>query len=336
MKIAVLGGGSWGSALANLIAQKGIDVSLWVRRSEVATCINTTQHNPDYLTHITMSELITATTNMGSCIAGADGVIFATPSMALRETAVMCKPYLDAATPVLILTKGIEAQTGFTMAEVIQDVCGVAQPIAVLSGPNHAEEVCTGSPSAAVIASYHQETATFFQQVCSRSSFRVYTSSDLIGVEICAAAKNIIALAVGMSYGLGLGENTAALIITRGLAEVARLSYALGADPQTCLGLAGVGDMIATCMSKHSRNRMFGEAFARGVNLEDYEKKRHMVVEGARAAYSVTKLAQLHEVEMPLCCMVRRLLAHEMSLEDASQQLMTRSVSTEFYGLTSG
>lgn len=333
MKIAVIGAGSWGTAMAHLIGQKGIDVKLWARRSEVASCINTTQHNPDYLSALTICPSVSATTNLSACVAGSDGVILATPSFAIRQTCTNLKPYLSHDTPLLVLTKGIEEGSGLTMAEVVQDVLGASCRLAVLSGPNHAEEVALARPSAAVIASYHDEVALHFQDICMRSHFRIYTSRDMVGVEICAAAKNVIAIAVGISYGLGLGENTAALIITRGLAEIARLSFVLGADPQTCMGLAGVGDMIATCMSKHSRNRMFGEAFARKMSLADYESKRHMVVEGARAAFSVTDLAHKHEVDMPLCQMVRRLLTNEITPDQAQDLLMSRSACKEFYGL---
>jgi glycerol-3-phosphate dehydrogenase (NAD(P)+) len=214
---------------------------------------------------------------------------------------------------------------------VLADELGAAERLAVLSGPNHAEEVARGILSATVVAAYEHDVACFFQELCSTPRFRVYTSSDVMGVQLCGAAKNVIAIAAGVASGLGYGDNTSAMLMTRGLAEISRLVEAASGQPQTCMGLAGMGDLIVTCTSVHSRNRSFGVALAQGQSLADYERSTHMVVEGAFACKAIPQLAERFGVEVPISCRVRDVVWHHSSLQDMITELMTRPAKPEFY-----
>jgi glycerol-3-phosphate dehydrogenase (NAD(P)+) len=231
---------------------------------------------------------------------------------------------------VITLSKGVELSTGMLGIEVLGEVLGAAGRLAVLSGPNHAEEVARGLPSATVIASRNHGTALFFQELFAAPYFRVYTSTDALGVQLCGAAKNIIAIATGMAAGKGFGDNTAALIMTRGLAEISRLVTSLGGEQVTCMGLAGMGDLVVTCTSKHSRNRSFGVAVAQGRTLEDYERETHMVVEGALACKSVTALAAKHGIEMPISEVVRHILWDKAPIDEIIEELEGRPLKREF------
>ena len=331
MDVAVIGAGSWGTALAQVLAEGGHDVRLWARRRELARAINEQHRNPDYLTDATLSEHIMATADMGEALAGARAVAVVTPSKHVRTTAQAMLGHIGYDAPIVLCMKGIEAGTGMVPAEVFRDELGPGKPLAVLSGPNHAEEIVHGVPAATVVASDDTEIALFFQNLFSSPAFRVYTSDDVLGVELCAAFKNVIAIAVGVSYGLGFGDNTAAMLMTRGQAEMVRLVTAAGGNPMTCMGLAGTGDLIATCMSRHSRNRTFGEALAAGETVEQYEARTHMVAEGAQACKTLATLSIRHDVELPITDVVRALVWEGADPHEVAGLLALRSLKPEFY-----
>ncbi len=332
MKVAVIGAGSWGTALSQVAAANGHAVSLWARRAEVARFINENHRNPDYLSDAVLSERIHAESAMSAVLDDADAVLVVTPSKFMRVTAEsMKKSGCSQNVPIVICTKGVEAGTGMVPVQVFGDVLGSPDRLAALSGPNHAEEVVQGVYTATVIASSSLETALFFQDLLGSESFRVYTSEDVLGVELCAAFKNIIAIAVGISYGLGFGDNTAAALMTRGQAEMGRLVSAAGGDPMTCMGMSGTGDLIATCMSRHSRNRMFGEAVAKGVTVEQYEARRHMVAEGAQACRTIETLSERYGVELPIADVVRSVVWEGADPGQEAHMLVMRDLKPEFY-----
>lgn len=326
--VALIGSGSWGTAIAHLLATHGHEVRMWTRRSELAEEINVKHENQRYLPGVSLPD-IHACTDFEETLAGSDAVVFVCPSVYLRTIAVQCAPFIPDDEPIVVLSKGIEARTGYTMVEVLSDVLGNLERMACLSGPNHAEEVSRGLPSATVVASQSRDCALFFQSLFSTSAFRVYTSNDVMGVELCAASKNIIAIANGMCVAMELGDNASAALITRGLAEVSRLVEALGGNPLTCLGLAGVGDLIATCSSAHSRNRSLGEFLVDGGSVEEFEKKTHMVAEGAVACKTVTALAREHGVEMPIAELVNRVMTDGLDPHEAAVSLFERPARPE-------
>ena len=332
MHVAVIGAGSWGTALAQVAARNGHDVALWARRESVARGINEQHRNPDYLSEAELSERISATSDLGEAVQGCDAIISVTPSKFVRKTAEdLAACSIAPSVPIVVCTKGVEGETGKVPVQIFEELLGNAGRLAALSGPNHAEEIVMGVPAGTVVASASADTAKFFQELLGQPSFRVYTSDDVLGVEICAAFKNVIAIAVGVSYGLGYGDNTAAMIMTRGQAEMGRLVEAAGGNAMTCMGLAGTGDLIATCMSRHSRNRTFGEALARGVTVEEYEAERHMVVEGAQAARTIGTLASRFGVELPITDVVYEVVWEGLPLDRVAGLLASRSQKPEFY-----
>ena len=332
MPIAVIGAGSWGTALAQLLASAGNPVRLWAHSAKQAQAINETHRNPRYLVDAPLSEAIEASSNLSVVLAGAQAAVLVTPSAVMREMACALR---DAGArvdlPLVICFKGIEERTGCIPAEVLEQELGGASRIAVLSGPNHAEEVVKGVPAGTVIASSDTQTAAFFQNLFATDTFRTYVSSDVTGVEVCAAYKNVIAIAVGISYGLGFGDNTASMLLTRGLAEMSRLVKACGGTSMTCLGLAGTGDLVATCMSQHSRNRTFGEGLAQGESLEAYSARTHMVVEGAQACKSLVVLSQRYDVELPIADVVRKVIWEGAPVRETALGLFERPLKPEFY-----
>lgn len=329
MIISVIGAGSWGTAVASLLGSKGYDVRLWAREQEIADGINSTHHNPSYLSEVDLAHSVFATSDIKEAVADAEAVVIVTPSFAIRQTANALKPHISDTLPVIVLSKGVEKDTGLLMTDVLEEVLGNPARLAALSGPNHAEEVSRRVPSATVIASTSDEVARYFQTVFSDPSFRVYTSTDVIGVELCAAAKNIVAIGAGLSDGLGYGDNTKASLMTRGLAEISRLVTDMGGNPLTCMGLAGMGDLIATCTSRHSRNRKLGEMIAQGRTLEEFEAETHMVAEGAVACVTVSDLAAKRGVEMPIADLVRGILYEGEDLGDVVKILMSRAAKDE-------
>jgi glycerol-3-phosphate dehydrogenase (NAD(P)+) len=331
MKVSVIGAGSWGSAVAWLLGDKGVDVRLWARSEEVANGLNTVHRSPRYLKDITFSPSVVASTDLAKVLKETEAVVLVTPSSVVGEMAERLAPHLGDRTPLVLLSKGIEISTGTLLLDALVARLGGHERLAVLSGPNHAEEVACAAPSATVVASSSPETARFFQTLFATPAFRVYTSSDTVGVQLCGAAKNIIAIACGLAAGLGFGDNTSALLMTRGLAEISRLVSKLGGEPLTCMGLAGMGDLIATCTSPHSRNRSFGLELAQGGTLAAYQERTHMVVEGALACRPVTGLAQAHDIDMPISMVVHNVIWDQQPLDEAFASLIDRSFKPEFY-----
>lgn len=331
MKVAVIGSGSWGTALAQVLADAGHTVCVHARRETVVQGINQRHQNPDYLSDFTLPSAVSATSSWDVCCTDAEAVVVVTPSRYLRETAYALQPYLANHVPVIICSKGAEANTGALPVHVMADVLGNKDRFCVLSGPTHAEEVVRRLPSSAVCAAFAEDTAVFTRDLFFTDYFRTYTSSDVVGVELCGAFKNVIAIAVGLSYGLGFGDNTAAALITRGLAEMSRMVVACGGQALTCMGLAGAGDMVVTCTSRHSRNRRFGEDYlAKGRTLASFEADTHMVVEGALACETLLVLSKQHNVELPLSQTVRNIVWNGADPMDAARKLLERPLRSEF------
>lgn len=333
MKVSVIGAGSWGTALANTLAHNGNDVCMWARKPEVAAAITNEHHNPRYLSDVELSHALVSTTDLAEALDGAQACVVVVPSHLVREFSERMKGLVSDTLPIIVCSKGVEAGTKLLPIEILDEVLGDKDRLAVLSGPNHAEEVVLQIPSATVIASPSESTAIFFRDLFASPTFRCYISPDYIGVELCAAFKNVIAIAVGMSYGMGMGDNTAAMLMTRGMAEMGRLVAARGGDPLTVMGLAGAGDLIATCTSEHSRNRTFGKSVAQGKTLEEYEAETHMVVEGAQACKTIEPLAITYGVELPITKSVRSILWDKEPIEEVATVLTGRPLTTEFWGL---
>ena len=331
MRIAVIGAGSWGSALAHLLANNGHGVRLWALEKEIVDGINSNHKNPVYLSSVELDEKIVATNSFEDAFEKADMCVMVTPSQFLRSTAEKFKDNVKEDLPIVICSKGAEYDTGMLASEVLTDVLGNSGRIAVLSGPTHAEEVIKQIPSAATCACENIELANFIRNAFSCSYFRVYTSTDVLGVEMCATFKNVIAIAVGLSYGLGFGDNTAALMITRGVAEMSRMVESAGGSAQTCQGLAGIGDMVVTCMSRHSRNRRFGQDYLSvGKTLDDFKEDTSMVVEGAVAAQNLQTLADKYDVELPITNVINDIIWNGADVEESVTLLASRPLKEEF------
>ncbi|WP_028264259.1 NAD(P)H-dependent glycerol-3-phosphate dehydrogenase [Atopobium fossor] len=334
--VCVVGAGSWGTAAAGLVAPHTDKVVLWAHSDRVAKSINATHRNPCYLSDYELPNNVVATSSIQQAVQEASELLFVVPSAHLRSVAHQVALYRKAGVPSLVLTKGMEHKGAKTMAEVVAEELGEPELVCALSGPNHAEEICKGKVAASVIAGPRLDMVERFQALVLSQNFRTYISDDLIGVEVCGAVKNIIAIAAGIAVGYGQGDNTLAVIMTRGLAEIGRIVSAVGGDPMTCMGLAGMGDLIATCTSQHSRNRSFGVALASGSTLADYEAQTHMVVEGARAAKSVYEIAQDRAIEVPITKAVHTILYEGVSLEQGLKELLERKPRSEFYGFERG
>lgn len=333
MKVAVLSAGSWGTVFAAVLADAGTDVIVHGRRLEIVEAINTRRENPAYLPGITLPTPLKATTDVAEALAGADFLVVSIPAQSLRGNLARWAPFIEAHSVVVSLMKGIETDTGLRMSEVITEVTGVRQErVAVLSGPNLAREIAVRQPAASVIACRDETTAKTLQEACLTSYFRPYTNTDVIGCELGGAVKNVIALAVGLATGMGLGDNARALLITRGLAETARLGAVLGADPLTFSGLAGVGDLIATCNSPLSRNRSFGEHLGQGMTVAEATAATSQTAEGVKSAASILNLARRHRVEMPITDIVVALIKGTVTVTEAATLLMTRPPKPERYG----
>lgn len=326
--VALVGSGSWGTAIAHLLACQGHAVTMWAHSEATAHAICEHHRNPRYLSDVDLPGVM-AYSSYEKTLAGAEALVIVCPSSFMREVAQGLASFVSKDLPVIVLSKGIEAHTGFTMVQVLEDVLGNFERIACLSGPNHAEEVSRDLPAATVVASSSTKTALFFQELFGTPSFRVYTSADVTGVELCAASKNIIAIANGMCAAMELGDNASASLMTRGLAEVTRLVVALGGDNRTCLGLAGVGDLIATCSSPHSRNRALGELLVSGGTLAEFEQQTHMVAEGALACKTVTELAGKAGIDMPIAQAVRRMLWEGLDPHQVAEEFFDRPSKSE-------
>jgi glycerol-3-phosphate dehydrogenase (NAD(P)+) len=330
-RTAVMGAGAWGTALAKLLADAGGEVTLWARRSEVATEINSTGQNPAYLPGVQLPPGIKATADAAEALTESTTVLLAVPAQTMRPNLEQWVSLFSRGATLVSTAKGIELGTLMRMSQVIVDVTGFdTSQVAVISGPNLANEIADEQPAATVIACSDSGRAVALQRMLNTAYFRPYTNADVIGTEIGGACKNVIALACGMAAGVGLGENTAAAIITRGLAEIMRFGIAVGAKGATLAGLAGVGDLVATCTSRRSRNRTFGESLGRGQTLESALAARDgHVVEGVTSCESVLALASSYDVEMPLTDAVHRVCHRGLSVDQAVVLLLGRSTKPE-------
>jgi glycerol-3-phosphate dehydrogenase (NAD(P)+) len=329
--VAVMGAGAWGTALAKVLVDAGGEVTLWARRSDIAEQINTTRYNPAYLPGTLLPSGIRATADAKEALSGASTVLLAVPAQTMRANLEQWAPLLAGGATLVSLAKGIELGSLMRMSQVIVSVTGVDPAhIGVISGPNLAGEIAECQPAATVVACSDSGRAVAVQRMLNSGYFRPYTNSDVVGTEIGGACKNVIALACGMAAGVGLGENTAAAIITRGLAEIMRLGMALGAKGATMAGLAGVGDLVATCTSPHSRNRSFGERLGRGGTMESAMRAGEgHVVEGVTSCEAVLALASSYDVEMPLTDAVYRVCHKGLSVGEAMALLLGRSTKPE-------
>jgi len=328
MRVGVLGLGSWGTALAAHLAQGGHPVRGWTHDPVQRQALASDRENRKYLPGLPLPESIQIVDDIGSALEGAELVLMAVPSFAVREVAREAAGTLGSR-PVVNAAKGLETGTHLLMHEVLAAELGDAHPVASLVGPSHAEEVAQNHPTAVVAASRHAEVALAVQDVFSDESLRVYTNDDLLGVELAASLKNVIALASGIAAGLGYGDNTSGALLTRGLAEMTRLGVALGARPETFFGLAGVGDLITTCTSRHSRNRRVGEAIGRGQSLEQAMAGMTMVAEGVRTTGAARDLAEAARVDMPIVDRVHAVLYEGESPREAIRVLMSREPKAE-------
>jgi glycerol-3-phosphate dehydrogenase (NAD(P)+) len=333
-RVAVLGSGSWGTAFSLVLADAGNDVVLWARRAELADAIATKHQNLDYLPGIELPSTIAATTDAGAALAGAQIVVLAIPSQELRANLTRWRPELPRDCVLVSLMKGVELTTAKRMSEVIREVTGIpAERVAVITGPNLAWEIARRQPAASVVACVDEEVAGRIQSACHTPFFRPYTNTDVVGAELGGAVKNVIALAVGMAHGMGLGDNAKASLITRGLAETARLGVALGADAYTFSGLAGLGDLVATCQSPMSRNRTFGERLGAGVPLSELMAGSRQVAEGVKSCLAVRELARRNAVDMPIVEQVTGAVHEGLSPKEVLRSLMSRSAKPERHGL---
>jgi glycerol-3-phosphate dehydrogenase (NAD(P)+) len=329
-----MGAGSWGTTFAQVLTDAGTEVTLWSRRQQVADAITTTRANPDYLPGITLPAALAATADAAQALSGAKIVVLAVPAQSLRQNLCAWSALIAPDAVLVSLIKGVELDTCDRMSEVISQVTGwPAAQIAVISGPNLAREIADRQFAATVVASTSVPTAEALQRACHTPYFRPYTNPDVTGCELGGAVKNVIALAVGIAAGMGLGDNTRATLITRGLAEMARLAAALGASPYTLSGLAGLGDLVATCTSALSRNRTFGEMLGRGVPLAEVMASTTQVAEGVKSSRSVLQLAAKYEVEMPITEVVASVLHAGLDVGQAAMLLASRSAKPELYGL---
>ncbi|NJP65136.1 NAD(P)-dependent glycerol-3-phosphate dehydrogenase [Streptomyces sp. ventii] len=329
-RVAVLGTGSWGTAFAMVLADAGCAVTLCARRPEIAETVNRTRINAEYLPGVVLPDGVRATTDPAEALAGAEFVVLSVPSQTLRENLAAWRPLLADDAVLVSLMKGVELGTAKRMSEVIQEVADVpATRVAVLTGPNLAMEVAARQPAAAVAACADPDVARRLQHACHTSYFRPYTNTDVIGCELGGAVKNVIGLAVGIANGMGLGDNTKASLITRGLAETSRLGLAMGADPTTFAGLAGMGDLVATCSSPLSRNNTFGTSLGRGMTLDEARAATRQTAEGVKSCRSVLDLARRNGVEMPITETVVNIVHRGTSPKVALQELMARSAKAE-------
>jgi glycerol-3-phosphate dehydrogenase (NAD(P)+) len=329
-RAAVLGAGSWGTTFAKVLADAGCDVTLHARRPELAKAITDDAENRDYLPGIRLPAALRATADAGEALLDAEIVVLAVPSQSLRENLTEWTPLLPGDATLLSLMKGVELGTTKRMSEVICEVTGAGPDrVAALSGPNLAREIAEEQPAATVIACTDTGRAAALQAACHTPYFRPYTNPDIIGCELGGAIKNVIALACGIAEGLGFGDNTRASLITRGLAETARLGMVLGAELTTFAGLAGMGDLVATCSSPLSRNRTFGEKLGQGMTVEEVQQSTRQTAEGVKSCRSVLDLAQAHDVSMPLTEAVVRVCHEGEAPEQMVKEIMSREAKPE-------
>ncbi len=329
-RAAVLGSGSWGTAFGKVLADAGTDVVLWARRPELAQVVREKHENADYLPGVVLPGNLTATADAAEAVRGADFVVLAVPSQTLRDNLAAVASALPERAVLVSLMKGVELGTTKRMSEVIREVADVPEDlVAVVTGPNLAKEIAAGQPAASVVACSDLSAAERLQVACTTPYFRPYTNVDVVGCELGGAVKNVIALVTGMAEGMGFGDNTKASLITRGLAETARLGAALGADPMTFSGLAGLGDLVATCTSPLSRNRTFGERLGRGETLEEILAQKQQTAEGVKSCRSILDLARKHDVDMPITEHVVAVVHDGMTPREMVRSLMSRETKAE-------
>ena len=329
-RVAVFGTGSWGTTYAAVLADAGSEVRMWGRRADLVDQINSSHVNGDYLPDLHLPEAISATTDPEEAVDGVDMVVLAVPSQTLRVNLAQWADFLPRHAAVVSLMKGVELGTTKRMSEVIAEVAGVApERIVVVSGPNLAKEIAAKQPAAAVVACVEESLAQRVALACAAPYFRPYTNTDVVGTELGGAVKNVIALAVGMAEGMGMGDNTKSTIITRGLAETVRLGVALGADPATFSGLAGIGDLIATCMSPLSRNHTFGVNLGRGMTVLEVVALTNQTAEGVKSCQSILQLAQHHGIEVPIIENVAAVVHEGRAPDRVADLLMSRARKAE-------
>lgn len=330
MIAAVLGSGAWGTTFAQVLADAGCTVRLWGRNEEVAQQITTEHINGRYLPGIVLPESVTATTDVAAALDGVDLVVVAIPSQSARATLEPLRDLVPSGAVAVSLMKGVELSTDRRMSEVVAEALGIDPGrVAVVSGPNLAGEIALRQPTATVVSSTAPETAALVAKACSSGYFRPYTNADVVGVELCGAVKNVIALAVGMAQGRGFGYNTTATVITRGLAEISRLGLALGADVETFPGLAGMGDLMATCASPLSRNHTLGKHMGQGMSLDEAVLATGGTAEGVKSCRSVLELARSVDVEMPITEAVVGVLHGGLPVDDIARGLLARPQRSE-------
>ena len=327
-KIGVLGAGSWGTALTWLLTNNGHEVTLWSIMEAEVEMLRTKREHTSKLPGVKLQESIQLTSNLEEAMADKDVLVLAVPSPYTRSTAQKMAPYLKKGQIVVNVAKGVEEHTLMTLSQIIEEELPEAN-VAVLSGPSHAEEVGKGLPTTCVVGARTRQIAEYLQEIFMSPVFRVYTSPDVLGIELGAALKNVIALAAGVADGLGYGDNTKAALITRGITEIARLGKKMGAQMETFYGLSGIGDLIVTCASVHSRNRKAGYLIGQGCTMEQAMDKVQMVVEGVYSARAARELAEKYEVEMPIITEVNRVLFEGKSAAEAVMDLMLRDKKVE-------
>ena len=333
MNISILGAGTWGVALAALLSKNGCEVTVWSPLEREVDALTTSNEHPN-LRGIALPENIKYTTDIASAASFGEVVIFATPSSFVRSTAVAAAPHIKNGAIIASASKGIEQGTLMTMTDIIEDAFKGVRPeleykIAALSGPTHAEEVAAGLPTSIVAASEYEDVSLALANLFANSCLRVYTNTDVTGVEIAGALKNVIAISAGINRGMGFGDNSGAMLMTRGIAEITRLGLAMGCKRRTFMGLAGIGDLIVTCTSRHSRNNRCGEMIGRGMTYAEAQAEIGMVVEGYHALEAAVGLAKKYEVEMPITEGVYSIIMQGESPRDAMTRLMNRDIKSE-------
>ena len=326
--ISVIGAGSWGTAIAVLLAGKGLNVKLWARDTELIERIKNTRENAEYLPGTLLPDNIFVSSDMEFCCSGSEVAVIASPSHAMRDICSQMNSFISKDQVIVSLAKGIENVTLLRMSEIIKEIMPENE-VAVLSGPSHAEEVAKGIPTAVVASARKRNVAEYIQDIFMAPTFRVYTNPDIVGVELGGALKNIIALGAGIIDGLELGDNTKAAVMTRGIVEIARLGESMGASRNTFAGLSGIGDLIVTCTSMHSRNRRAGIAIGQGKSVEEVLGGTKMVVEGIRTTKSAHQLAHRQKVEMPITQEIYNLLFDKADIRDSVMNLTMRSKTHE-------
>ena len=327
-KIGVIGAGSWGTALAWLLTNNGHEVTLWSHREEDARLLQKERENKSKLPGVIFQENLQVTGDLKSAVEDKEVLVLAVPSPAVRSTSQKMKSYIRKNQLIVNVAKGVEAEYLLIMSQMIEQVIPQAN-VAVLSGPSHAEEVGKGLPTTCVIGAKEKQTAEYLQEIFMSSVFRVYTSPDILGIELGAALKNVIALAAGVADGMGYGDNTKAALITRGIAEISRLGIAMGARAETFFGLSGIGDLIVTCASVHSRNRKAGYLMGKGYTMQEAMDEVKMVVEGVHSAKAALSLSEKYNVEMPIIMEVNKVLFENKKAADAVNELMLRMKKDE-------